>query len=52
MNSKILVAEDDRKTVEIIKLYLERDGYQVLAAHDRALPPPAAEVAGVATSGD
>jgi DNA-binding response OmpR family regulator len=34
MNSKILVAEDDRKTAEIIKLYLEKDGYQVLAAHD------------------
>ena len=31
---KILVVEDDRKTSEIIRLYLERDGHQVLSAYD------------------
>jgi len=31
---KILVVDDDVKTVELVKLYLERDGYQVLAAYD------------------
>ena len=31
---RILVVEDDRKTAELIRLYLERDGYQVLAAYD------------------
>ena len=34
MNRKILVVDDDRKTVDLIKLYLEKDGYQVLAAFD------------------
>jgi DNA-binding response OmpR family regulator len=34
MNRKILVVDDDRKTVDLLRLYLERDGYQVLAAHD------------------
>lgn len=34
MNSKILVVDDDRKTVDLIKLYLEKDGYRVLVAHD------------------
>lgn len=34
MNRKILVVDDDRKTVNLIKLYLEKDGYRVLAAHD------------------
>src|SRR3954470_2008994 len=34
MNRKILVVDDDRKTVALLKLYLEKDGYQVLAAHD------------------
>lgn len=34
MNRKILVVDDDSKTVELIKLYLEKDGYQVLAAYD------------------
>jgi DNA-binding response OmpR family regulator len=33
-NAKILVVDDDKKTVELIKLYLEKDGYQVLAAYD------------------
>src|SRR5262245_20179759 len=34
MTRKILVVDDDRKTVDLLKLYLERDGYQVLVAHD------------------
>jgi DNA-binding response OmpR family regulator len=34
MSRKILVVDDDRKTAELIRMYLERDGYQVLAAHD------------------
>ena len=33
---RILVIEDDRKTAEIVGLYLERDGYQVLTASDGA----------------
>jgi two-component system alkaline phosphatase synthesis response regulator PhoP len=31
---KILVVDDDVKTVELVKLYSERDGYQVLTAYD------------------
>jgi DNA-binding response OmpR family regulator len=31
---KILVVDDDVKTVELVKLYLERDGYQALTAYD------------------
>jgi len=31
---KVLVVDDDVKTVELVKLYLERDGYQVLSAYD------------------
>jgi DNA-binding response OmpR family regulator len=31
---RILIAEDDKKTAELIKLYLERAGYAVLLAHD------------------
>jgi DNA-binding response OmpR family regulator len=31
---KILVVDDEKKIVEIVKAYLERDGYQVLAAYD------------------
>src|SRR6266511_738843 len=34
MTRKILVLYDDRKTVDLLKLYLEKDGYQVLVAHD------------------
>src|SRR5215470_4136231 len=34
MSRKILVVDDDRKTVDLLKLYLEKDGYQVLVAHD------------------
>ena len=33
---KILIVEDDPKTSEIIRLYLEGDGYQVLSAYDGA----------------
>ena len=32
--TKILVVDDDKKTVELVKLYLEKDGYQVLAAYE------------------
>jgi two-component system alkaline phosphatase synthesis response regulator PhoP len=31
---KILVVDDDVKTVELVRLYLNRDGYQVLTAYD------------------
>ena len=31
---KVLVVDDDAKTVELVKLYLKRDGYQVLTAYD------------------
>lgn len=34
MNRRILVAEDDRKTAELVTLYLEKDGYRVLRAED------------------
>jgi len=34
VNHKILVVDDDKKTVELIRLYLEKDGYRVLAAYD------------------
>ena len=34
MRAKILVVEDDRKTAELVRMYLERDGHQVIAAHD------------------
>ncbi|MEW6233541.1 MAG: response regulator transcription factor [Chloroflexota bacterium] len=33
-DAKVLVVDDDRKTVGLIKLYLEKDGYRVLAAYD------------------
>ena len=33
---RILVVEDDRKTADIVKLYLEKDGYHVLTAYDGA----------------
>jgi len=32
--TKILVVDDDVKTTELVKLYLERDGYHVLTAHE------------------
>ena len=31
---KILVVDDDAKTVDLVKLYLNRDGYRVLTAYD------------------
>ncbi len=31
---RILVVDDDRKAVEMVRVYLERDGYEVLTAHD------------------
>lgn len=31
---KVLVVDDDVKTVELVKLYLNRDGYRVLTAYD------------------
>jgi DNA-binding response OmpR family regulator len=31
---KILVVDDDRKTVDLVRLYLEKDGYHVLCAYD------------------
>ena len=44
---RVLIIEDDHKTAEIVRLYLERDGYQVTSVHDgregleavRAEPP-------------
>ena len=34
MRRTVLVVDDDIKTTELIKLYLEKDGYAVLLAHD------------------
>jgi len=34
MKPTILIVDDDRKTVELIRLYLEKDGYPVLVAYD------------------
>lgn len=34
MKPKILVVDDDRKTVDLIRLYLQKDGYPVLVAYD------------------
>jgi DNA-binding response OmpR family regulator len=34
MSRKILVVDDDKKAAELVRLYLERDGYRVLLAHD------------------
>ncbi len=31
---KVLVVDDDIKTVELVKLYLNRDGYRVITAYD------------------
>ncbi len=33
-NKKILVVDDDVKTVDLVKMYLERDGHAVLTAYD------------------
>ena len=34
MGKSVLVVDDDVKTVELVKLYLNRDGYKVLTAYD------------------
>lgn len=34
MNRTILVVDDDHKIVDLVALYLKRDGYTVLTAHD------------------
>ena len=34
MKHKILIVDDNKKTVDLIRLYLEKDGYQVLTAYD------------------
>ena len=34
MKRKVLVVDDDKKTVDLVRLYLEKDGYQVLLAYD------------------
>jgi DNA-binding response OmpR family regulator len=31
---RVLIVDDDKKTVELVKLYLNRDGYRVLTAYD------------------
>ena len=31
---RVLIVDDDQKTVELVKLYLKRDGYRVLTAYD------------------
>jgi two-component system alkaline phosphatase synthesis response regulator PhoP len=33
-NAKVLVVDDDRKTVDLARLYLEKDGYRILTAYD------------------
>jgi DNA-binding response OmpR family regulator len=33
-NNKILVVDDEKRIVEIVKAYLERDGYKVIIAYD------------------
>ena len=46
-SKRVLIVEDDHKTADIVRLYLERDGYQVTSVHDgkkglesaRAEPP-------------
>lgn len=34
MSSKILIIEDDKKAAELMRLYLHKNGYQVLISHD------------------
>jgi DNA-binding response OmpR family regulator len=34
VNRKILIVDDDRKIVDLVRAYLEKDGYQVSAAYD------------------
>lgn len=33
-NKRVIVVDDDIRTVELVKLYLNRDGYKVLTAYD------------------
>jgi DNA-binding response OmpR family regulator len=33
-NTRVLIVDDDHKIVELMRLYLEKDGYRVLAAYD------------------
>src|SRR4030043_1363676 len=33
-DKKVLLVDDDVKTVELVKLYLDRDGYHVFTAYD------------------
>ena len=34
MGKRVLVVDDDVKTVELVKLYLQRDGHSVYTAYD------------------
>jgi DNA-binding response OmpR family regulator len=34
MSRKVLIIEDDKKLAELVRLYLERDGYRVSVVHD------------------
>ncbi len=34
MNNKILVVDDEKNICELLRLYLEKEGYEVLMAHD------------------
>lgn len=34
VSKTVLIVDDDKETVELIRLYLNRDGYRVLAAYD------------------
>jgi len=36
-HKKILVVDDEKKIVDIVKAYLERDGYRVIVAYDGRL---------------
>ena len=33
-HAKVLIVDDDRKTVDLVRIYLEKDGYRVLTAYD------------------
>ena len=33
-NAKVLLVDDDKKTVDLARLYLEKDGYKVIVAYD------------------
>ena len=42
---KVLVVDDDEKTVELVKLYLNRDGYRVITAYEGKETKPLAREA-------